>query len=104
MAVFKGSRYENSDIVRIVDSNNVARSYVPRGDALRPVDLENNYFIHQKKETQELDAISYGFGYPPTKWWVIGEVNQIFFGFDIANGTQVSVPETDLMSNPIRRV
>jgi len=100
MAVYSGSRYENSEFTTIIGRDGVARNFVHPRKPLSAEDVDPNWAIHEVRSGEELDQLAYEYaGQNADKcklWWLIAEVNGVLWPLDIPPGSEVMIPLREL--------
>ena len=91
MSVFSGSRYENSNYTSIKYSDGKIKKFIhPRLPIFRSSRSEQMVIPLQQNEL--LDEIAVRFGHKETDWYIIAEMNDIFFALDLETGIDIRIP------------
>ena len=96
MPVFKGSRYNKANTVEIVE-NNTKKIFVGSPQELDKEALKNDYVIYVTRERDELDSIAFSSGIVPQQWWIIADLNDVFFAFDVKPLQRLVVPNIEIL-------
>ena len=95
MGIFAGSRYEGVEYVKIIDTDGKSKQYLLQRKPISPDDVLT-FNVHWLKEKEELDLIADEVFADGRKWWIIAEVNEIDFPFDLEAGTKIIIPTLDI--------
>ena len=95
MAIFLGSRYEGVDFTTVIDSDGNSRKFLHRRQHLSPQDI-TDFVVKELLTGEELDLISYNSYGDEKDYWVISDVNGIFFPLDLVFGQEIVVPSRDI--------
>ena len=98
MPIFSGSRYEGSTFVSLQDSTGRLRNYVELRDPLTIDDIGPNSRLHVVVEGEHLEEISFKEYGRSTVWWIIGEVNNIDYPWDLEIGKVLVIPSETFVS------
>jgi hypothetical protein len=97
MAIFEGSRYKNLGYIGIRQTDGSTKRFL---DARRPLtidDVRGEFVIHPVQGGEVLDLLAYRYYGDESKWWIIAEVNDIFFMYDIVPGQQLVIPNKKIL-------
>jgi hypothetical protein len=96
-SIFKGSRYETvREFTPIVDTETgKVRNFLHNRRVLSKRDIGQGFFTHVVKVGELLDGIAYIYYGLETLWWVIADINDLFYIFDIFPGQILIVPTLD---------
>lgn len=89
--IFEGSRYEHSDVVRIVGPDGVARQTVLPADNTTGQQFQFAYYTVQ--DGDRIDMLAERFLGDPELWWVIADHNpeKMFYDY-LAVGSLLRIP------------
>jgi hypothetical protein len=88
--IFEGSRYEHSDVVRVVATDGKAR---PTVIAEEPVDQSIQYAFYTVRLGDRVDLLADQFFGDPELWWKIADANprRLFWDY-LPEGTTLRIP------------
>ncbi len=92
MSIFRGSRYEGTNVTGVRDSSGTVRAFLHNRVSVTQDDIGSNFIIHTVKEGEDLDLLAFRFGGKSRLWWVIADINEIPFSFDIQIGQEILIP------------
>lgn len=89
--IFEGSRYEHSDVVRVVAADGVARQTVIPTDNISGTSFQFSYYTVQ--DGDRMDVLAQRFLGDPELWWVIADHNpeKMFYDY-LAVGSVLRIP------------
>ena len=98
MTIFKGSRYEGVPRTGIRDLSGQTRDFLHDRRIFSAKDLEQNSFVHTLVGGEELDALAHRYYGDETLWYLIADVNDIFFMFDAQPGDELIIPDLSILN------
>ena len=98
MAIFNGSRYAGQHAVDLIKDNK-RKVYIGLRDNFDKEKLKNKFSVYIVKEGDEIDLIAYKFGISPSQWWIIADLNDLFFAFDLHVGQSLIIPNQDILKD-----
>lgn len=96
MPVFRNSRYDGSSYIGLTLSDGKIKRWVAPQSPMTVDDISADWVEHVVEGPQDLDMLALAYGGKEQFWWMIAEVNNIMFPWDIAIGTRLIVPTTAL--------
>lgn len=94
MSVFKGSRYEGSSFIGIVNDIGESKKFLEiKRKPITQDDLVGETRVHKVKTGETLDYIAFLYYQREDFWWAIAEVNEIMFFYNISPGDQLLIPD-----------
>jgi len=99
MALFVGSRYRGLKVTEIIENDGTRKLFLHLRNTLNPETMKDKYSIYTVQQGDELDLIMKKHGMTPDQWWIIAELNNIFFAFDIAPGQKIVIPDISILEN-----
>lgn len=93
MPVFKGSRYEGVEFDAIRDNTGQVRKVLHPPPRVTLEELENDFQVLPVQASDELDMLAYLFGGAERKWYVIADLNDIDFAWDLSGFKEIVVPD-----------
>jgi hypothetical protein len=100
MPVFRGSRYENVKFTGILGEDGKVRKFLHAREPLNPQEVRGPFTLLAFQRGDELDAITHRAAGKSRLWWVLADINDIFFPLDIEPGTELTVPVRELQERP----
>ena len=98
MAIFAGSRYAGQVAVDVV-KNGKKKTYIGLRDNFDKSKLKNYFFVYVVNEGDEIDLIAHKFGIDPSQWWIIADLNDLFFPLDLVPGSTLLIPSTKILKD-----
>jgi hypothetical protein len=98
--VFRGSRYENVKFTGILGEDGKVRKFLHARDPLNVQEVRGPFLIHPFQRGDELDSITHRVAGKPRLWWLLADINDIFFPLDIEPGTELLIPGVELQERP----
>ena len=99
MAIYRGSRYEGVDKTGIKFADGSERVLLHDRRIFSNNDLGEDSIQHTVEAGEELDSIAYNFYGDDGLWWLIADVNDILYIFDVAPGDILTIPNPDIVSD-----
>lgn len=93
MAILKGSRYEGVAITGIRFDDGTDKKLLHDRRIFRPEDVGTQGVEHTIVGEETLDSLANDFYGDDTLWWLIADVNNIFFMWDVKQGDVVVIPD-----------
>lgn len=93
MPVFKGSRYEGVEYDAIRDNTGQVRRILHPPPRVTLEELENDFQVRPVQSDDELDHIAFKFGAAERLWFVIADLNDIDFAWDLSDFKEIVVPD-----------
>lgn len=97
MPILSGSRYEGISLIAISDGTRTRVLMEDREpisvDAIGP-----NPIHHVVQEGDEIDALARRFGGNERLWWVIADVNDLDFPYELETGAALIIPPRDFFA------
>jgi len=97
MPVFRNSRYDGSSYIGITLSDGSVKRWVEAQTPMTVDDTADDWIEHVVEGPEDLDALALAYGGLEQFWWMIAEVNNILFPWDITAGTRLIVPTKALV-------
>lgn len=92
MPVFRYSRYDGSSYVGLRFDDGSAKRFVQAQTPLSVDDVYEDWVEHEVQGGEELDQLAFAYGGDERLWWMIAEVNNIMWPWDIESGTRLIIP------------
>ncbi len=96
MPILKGSRYEGVPITGIRYADGSERKFLNDRRIFGPADVGTNGVEHVIQGQETLDALANTFYGDDTLWWLIADVNNIFFMWDAGPGDTIIIPDPSI--------
>ncbi len=96
MPIFQGSRYAGLAFTAIRDAVGTVRKFLHSRTPKNEDDLSPGVKIIEHERGEELDKYAWENGEPERHWWLIADVNDVFFAFDIETGKELAIPQAEL--------
>lgn len=96
MPVFRGSRYEGVPFTGILGEDGRVRKFLHARKSLQFEDGQTIAVVHQHQVGDELDALVSRVAGKPRLWWVVADMSDVLFPFDIEPGREITVPVAEL--------
>jgi hypothetical protein len=94
--IVQGSRYEGVDITGIRTVDGKERKFLHDRRVFSMADVGANGFEYEIKGEETLDAIADRFYGDDKLWWLIADVNNILFAFDVQPGDTIIIPDPNI--------
>lgn len=92
MAIFEGSRYENSDVIQIIGSDGYLRQIIDVESGSERTSFEFTYYT--VKDGDRVDQIALNFFGDPELWWLIAEYNPHWMFYEeLPAGLVLRIPQ-----------
>ena len=98
MPVFSGSRYEGGSFVSIRQESGQERKFIELREPVTIDDIGPNFRLHSISEGEHLEEISYKQYGRSDVYWIIGDVNEIDYPFDLPVGKTLIIPSDEFVS------
>jgi hypothetical protein len=93
MAIYRGSRYEGVGYIGI-EKNGITKKFLDSRVPLSKDDfITGNNKIHRARAGEMLDFLAYLYYKDERLWWLIAEVNDIYFMHDVYAGQELFIPD-----------
>jgi len=106
MAVFEGSRYQNTSYLAITGKDLITRKWLSPRTPIAQEDVSQDWVMHTVVEGEDLDLLAYLYtseNASKTKfWWIIADANNLLWPLDIAPGTELIIPLRELSVQGLR--
>ena len=96
MGVYKGSRYEGVGAMALLESDGKVRMVLNSRTPFTMEDVGDNFIMHKVTAGEQLDEIAYRYYKKEWLWYLIADVNQIFWPQDLAPRTELVIPMGEL--------
>jgi hypothetical protein len=93
MPVFKGSRYEGVEYDAIRDNTGQVRRILHPPPRVALEELENDFQVLPVQAGDELDMLAFKFSGAERRWFVIADLNDIDFAWDLSDFKEIVVPD-----------
>jgi len=94
--IFEGSRYQGIPATAIRGEDGKVRKILRFREGLKQQDAGSGFVVHTVSGDEMLDhlAFRYAGGQPGKEslWWLIADVNDIYFPFELEKGKQLIIP------------
>jgi len=98
MAVFQGSRYANEKVTPIKLDSGEERNYLHMRLQIRQEDLNFDLIQDNVQEDEEFqDFAAAVFTGRADRWWLLAEMNEVFFPYDLKTGQKTVLPSKTLL-------
>ena len=99
MPIFKGSRYENSDVISINDGG-IVKLDVDKGKEFTTDDLEEDeYTIYKVVAGDTLESIAYDQTGDSSNYYILAQINNILDPFENLEGKNLIIPSEEFFLN-----
>jgi len=100
MPVFKGSRYDRSNIISIENEEGITKLDVDKGKEYSIEDLEDDdYIIHKVGPGETLESIVYKYTGNSSYYYIIAQINDIYDPFESIEGKDLIIPSENFFNN-----
>jgi hypothetical protein len=94
MPVYRGSRYSEVSVTVLRDTNNHVIRFLHSRVPVAQAALTEPSSIYSVRKGDALDGMSFARSGHERKWHMIGDVNEVFWPFDLQEGLDLVVPGT----------
>ena len=98
MPIFRGSRYEGVPYTGVKTRDGKTRKFLHDRRVFTQDDIGERAFEHVVVGQEQLDGLANLYYNDQNLWWLIADVNNIFFALDIQPGDILFIPEKDLVA------
>lgn len=91
-----GSRYQGVDITGIRTTDGKEKKFLHDRRVFSMTDVGTTGFEYTVVGEEVLDGIADKFYGDDTLWWLIADVNNIFFMFDVGPGDVIIIPDPSI--------
>lgn len=102
MSILRGSRYQGVPFTGIKTLDGKTRKFLHDRRIFSAKDIGTNSIEYVVQGEEELDSIADKFYDDETLWWLIADVNDIEFAFDVAPGDIIIVPARFIVTSLLR--
>jgi len=96
--IFRGSRYENVAYTGIQDAECKIRRFLHDRRIYTQEDVGERAFEHTVVGQETLDSLAEQYYGKQSLWWLLADVNEIFFALaEVEPGTVLVIPEEDVV-------
>lgn len=95
MPVYRGSRYDGVAVTALKDTSNRQIRFLHNRTPLVQDELIGPATLYEMVEGDDLDKIAFLRARDETKWFWIADLNEIFWPFDMDEGTEILVPSVE---------
>lgn len=88
MSIYAGSRYERLSFTPIVEEDGSTKRFLH----LRVPGQLDSFIQHELLPKEEFDFLAMNYSGQSRKWWLIAEANDLFWPFDLDQGTRLDIP------------
>lgn len=92
MPIFKQSRYNGSSFVSLRFQDGQTKKFVLSQEPASFSSIGTDWIEHVVQQGEELDYLAHVYGGDESLWWLIAEVNNIIWPWDIKEGTRLVIP------------
>jgi len=96
MSIFSGSRYEGVNLIAIQE-NGTTRVLFEDREPISLDDFAGDPIQVTVQVSDEIDFIAARFYGRSTLWWIIADVNDLFFPFTLTEGQVLLLPPIDFV-------
>ena len=98
MAVFQGSRYANESVTPIKFDSGEVKHYLHMRLQIRQEELNFDLVEDNVQEDEEFqDYAASVFAGRADRWWLLAEMNEVFFPYDLKLGQRTVLPSKALL-------
>jgi len=97
--ILRGSRYQGVALTGIKDQDGKERKLINDRRIFSIKDVGEDAIEHTIVGQQQLDNLAEIYYKDDKLWWVIADVNDIFFMLDVVPGQTVIVPNPDIIAD-----
>jgi len=98
MPVYPGSRYQGVGRSAIERTAGVLDTILHTRERLKAEDLGEGYVVHTVETGDELDLLAWYYGGKARLGWLIADVNELVFPFDLEVGQELIIPPPEEFS------
>ena len=95
--ILRGSRYENVPYTGIRDATCCIRKFLHDRHVYTQKDIGERAIEHPLTGQETLDSLAEQYYDKQSLWWLLADVNEIFFALDLEPGTVLIIPDEDLV-------
>ena len=95
MAIYSGTRYEESEIISITQEGENPKTFVYAGERENIEEKGNKFERHEQIEGQYIDLIAAIHADNPLLYYKICDINNILDPFEIEKGRKLFIPSLD---------
>lgn len=98
------SRYQTvKKFTPIIDSvTGKTRRFLHNRRVFSKDDIKENFTIHNLQSGQLLDELAFIYYGNEELWWIIADINQIEYPFDLIPGSTLTIPNLDVIEGRIK--
>lgn len=97
MPILSGSRYERVNLVLIATPTRT-RVLMEDRDPLTLDDVDGEPIQLTVQEGDEIDELAFRFSGKHRLWWIIAEVNNLEFPYELESGTTLLIPPREFLA------
>lgn len=94
--IVQGSRYQGVPMTGIRTVDGKDRKLIHDRTVFSMADVGADGIEYEVKGEETLDALADRFYGDDTLWWLIGDVNNIFFAFAVVPGDRIIIPDPSI--------
>jgi len=99
MAILRGSRYEGVPFTGIKTTDGKTKKLLHDRRVFTREDIGQDFIEHTIEGEEELDALADRYYKNDELWWLIADVNNKFFMFDVTVGETIVVPSPSVLAD-----
>lgn len=96
--ILSGSRYENVPFTGLKFADGRTKKLLHDRRIFGPADIGDNSFEHTIEGDEQLDVLADRFYDDDTLWWIIADVNDILFFYDVKPGDRLVIPDPAIVT------
>jgi len=95
MPVYRGSRYDGVSTTPLTDVNNRMIRYLHNRTPLTQNDLVGPAYRYELRQGDDLDRLSFLRSGEERLWFLIAELNEVFWPFDLGPEDELLIPSEE---------
>jgi hypothetical protein len=92
MPIFIGSRYAGLPITTIRNYEGELKQYIHLREAIKQMDITEDYILYTVQQGEVLDQISYQYYKEERFWWMLAEINNLVYPYNLYAGQNLIIP------------
>ena len=99
MPILSGSRHEGVPYTGIKTTDGKIRKFLHDRRVYSQEDVGENAIEHIVQGEETLDSLADRYYNDDTLWWLLADVNNIFFAFDLEPGQTLTIPDPSILAD-----
>jgi len=97
VTIYSGSRYEGVAFTGLKTTDGKARKFLHNRKIFSQSDIKENAIEHTVAGEETLDALAQKYYKNDRLWWLIADVNDVFFFYDVVPGQVLLIPDPEVL-------